>query len=132
MIALGKTAHGGLVITGFLALSALAVQGADAKPVDGAAGTWKGTINAGGQELHLVVHISKKADGSLTGTLDSPDQGAKDIPIEDITWKDGKFGFALKAIKASYEGKANDSGSEVTGEWKQSGQSLPLTLKREK
>ena len=37
------------------------------------AGEWKGTLSAGGQELHLVLHVSKNDSGSLTATLDSVD-----------------------------------------------------------
>jgi len=35
------------------------------------AGDWQGTIAAGGQELRLVLHITKAADGALKATLDS-------------------------------------------------------------
>ena len=82
--------------------------------------------------MATVVRISKKSDGSFTGKLDSPDQGANDLPIEGVTWKDGKFAFALKEVNATYEGKVTETRSEVTGDWKQSGQTIPLTFKREK
>lgn len=37
-------------------------------------GDWKGTLEAAGTKLDLVLHISSK-DGALGATLDSPDQG---------------------------------------------------------
>jgi hypothetical protein len=132
MKAFGRIGCSTLILTVFLASAAHAEQKSAAKAAKGPEGTWKGTINAGGQELRLVVRVSKKSDGSLTGKLDSPDQNANDLPIEDVTWKDGKFSFELKVVKASYEGKVNESGSEVAGDWKQSGQTIPVTFKREK
>jgi hypothetical protein len=132
MKALGRIGCSAMILMAFLASAVRAEQKPAANAAKGPEGTWKGTINAGGQELRLVVRISKKDDGSLTGKLDSPDQGANDMPIEDVSWKDGKFRFELKVVKASYEGKVNESKSEVTGDWKQSGQTIPVTFKREK
>jgi len=130
MNALGKIGCG-IILTGFLVSALLAQQKSEAKSGKGPEGTWRGSIKAGNVDLRIVVRISKKSDGSLTGKLDSPDQGAKDLPIEDVNWKDGKLRFALKVANASYEGKVNESESEVTGDWKQSGQSLPLKFKRD-
>jgi hypothetical protein len=129
MNALGRMSC--VVLAGLLA-SVWTAQQSRAEPAKGPEGTWRGTIKAGDADLRLVVHISKKPDGTLTGKLDSLDQGAKDLPIEDVTWKDGKFRFALKVVNATYEGKVNESGSEVTGNWEQGGHTLPLTFKRAK
>ena len=37
-------------------------------------GHWEGTLNAGGVELTIVLHITE-ADSGLAATMDSPDQG---------------------------------------------------------
>ena len=47
-------------------------------------GDWKGTIDAAGTKLDLVLHISSK-DGALNATLDSPDQGATGLAIDSIS-----------------------------------------------
>ena len=39
-------------------------------------GDWEAVMNTGRGTLRVVVHISQGKDESLTGTLDSPDQGA--------------------------------------------------------
>lgn len=101
----------------------------DTPAAGGIEGIWQGKLKiGGGAELRLVVHISRK-DGKLTGTLDSPDQGAKGLPLEDVEWKDGTLRFELKVGRGSYEGKANKDGTEVEGTWKQGGASFPLTFK---
>ena len=47
-------------------------------------GDWKGTLQVQQAKLRVAFHIVKQADGSLSATMDSPDQGAKDIPANAI------------------------------------------------
>ncbi|HEX9935063.1 MAG TPA: hypothetical protein VGB38_07695 [bacterium] len=46
-------------------------------------GSWQGTLNAGGAKLRIVFKIVRLEDGRWKTTLDSPDQGAKDIPVDE-------------------------------------------------
>src|SRR5713226_7600427 len=64
----------------------------------GIEGTWQGTLKAGVLDLRLAFKISKKPDGSFTATMDSIDQGAKDIPVDEVTWKDPTLRLELKKI----------------------------------
>ncbi len=94
------------------------------------AGDWQGTLNAGGQELRLVLHITKAPDNSLKATLDSIDQpGANGIPVSSITLKDSKLELGLEIIHGSYEGKVSPDAKAITGTWSQ-GAALPLEFKR--
>jgi len=95
-------------------------------------GIWQGSLKVGVMELRLAFKISKKADGSLTATMDSLDQGAKDIPVDDVTWHDPDLKLELKKIPGTgiFEGKASKDYSEFEGNWKQGGKSFPLTIKR--
>lgn len=93
------------------------------------AGDWSGTLEAGGAQLRLLLHITAAQDGSLTATLDSIDQGANGIPIKSATFKDGKLNLDVDAVHGTYDGNLNKDGSEIAGTWSQ-GQSLPLTFKR--
>jgi pimeloyl-ACP methyl ester carboxylesterase len=93
-------------------------------------GDWQGTLKpAPGAELHLLLHISKTADGSLKGTLDSVDQSANGIPISAMAFRNGTLTFASDAIQGRYEGKMNAEGSAVEGAWTQSGP-MPLAWRR--
>ncbi|HEV2945968.1 MAG TPA: alpha/beta fold hydrolase [Gemmataceae bacterium] len=101
---------------------------ADSKSVEG---TWQGSLKAGVVELRLAFKITKKKDGSLTATMDSIDQGAKDIPVDVVTWKEPDLRMELKVPgNPVFEGKANKDRTEIEGKWKQSGQTFPLTIKR--
>jgi hypothetical protein len=118
----------GAVLAG--TLFALMVTIAMAAPAPGVAGDWQGTLDTGGGTLRVVVHISQDKDGKLTGALDSPDQGASGIAITAITYKEPDLHFEVGSIGGSYEGKMNKENSQIAGDWKQGGGSLPLTLKR--
>lgn len=93
------------------------------------AGDWAGSLNAGGAELRLVLHIKAAADGSLSATLDSIDQGANGIPVSSVSLKDGKLNLEVEAVHGTYEGTVNKDASEITGTWSQ-GQPLELNFKR--
>jgi pimeloyl-ACP methyl ester carboxylesterase len=106
------------------ALSAAACLTA-AEPVEG---DWIGTLKPGmGVELRLIVHIKAEA-GKLTGTMDSIDQGAKGIPIDSITFSDGKLVFTMNAIQGKYEGTFDAEKKRIAGTWTQAGNSNPLDL----
>ena len=103
-------------------------QGASTEPV-GAVGIWQGTLQAPGAQLRLIVKIRDDA-GALTGTLDSIDQGARDLPIDTIRFAGGKLEFEMRAIGGRFAG-ALAAGGEIVGTWSQGGGSLPLTLRRD-
>jgi len=95
----------------------------------GIAGLWQGTLKVPNGELRVVFHITKATDGKLTATLDSPDQGAHGIAVEECTFRNGKLTLAAKTIGGGYEGVMKND-STIEGAWKQGGMSLPLQLKR--
>lgn len=103
-------------------VAAVAVAAAPAVNVDGA---WHGSIEAGGKKLRLVVHLERAADG-LHATLDSPDQGAKGLPVTSATFEAGTLTLTLDAFHAGYVGKLD--GDRFTGTWTQGGHALPLAL----
>jgi pimeloyl-ACP methyl ester carboxylesterase len=128
MTALGKIGLGVLGAV-LLALAAPAEQNPPAVPAKGPVGTWLGTIKLGAQEAHLVLRISRNPDGSLVGKLDVVG-GAKDQPVDDLTWKDGRLRFARKVTNATYEGTIDPGEAEVSGFLRQGGRTLPLNFKR--
>ena len=102
---------------------------AKAKAAPSVAGDWSGALNAGGTQLRLVVHFTKRPGGGLAGTLDSLDQGANGIPFSLVRQTGGKVHAEASGIKAVYDGALDGMGKTLTGEWTQS-VPLPLTLTR--
>jgi hypothetical protein len=92
--------------------------------------TWKGLLDAGSVKLHLVLKVWDE-DGTRRGALDSPDQGARDLAVDTLTWADGRVRFEMKALGVSYEGTLAADGKTIDGEWHQGGRTLELDLARE-
>src|SRR5262245_3907548 len=63
-----------------------------------AAGFWYGLLKLGAIELRLGVSITAQSDGSLSGVLDSLDQGAKDIPMDKVTVTGRTVAFSIKPL----------------------------------
>lgn len=93
-------------------------------------GIWQGKLKIPGIELTIVFKISENPDGTLTATMDSPDQGATGIPVEEVIFKDNTLRLEVKSAGGVFEGKISEDFLVIEGEWKQSGQTLPLTVKR--
>jgi len=110
----------------FILSATLASAQPPASPV---AGAWEGAIAVGAVKLRIGVTIAVQPDGRLTATLDSPDQGAYGLPLSDVVFGDGVLKFALRMANGSYEGRLNESGTEITGTWTQ-GMAMPLVLKK--
>ena len=117
-----------LLIGGVFAFAQKPTPRTDSPP--NVVGTWEGTLDAGAAKLKLVLHIDAPKDGALSGRLDSPDQGASDLPIDSLTVTANTLHFEMKSHAAMYEGKLASDGDQITGEFKQGGRAFPLTFKR--
>jgi len=113
-----------------LAIGLFAMSSAAMAADKGAEGIWQGKLAVnGGISLRLVVHISKTGNG-LSGTMDSPDQGAKGIAIQEVLLEGNKLTLKMPELMATYDGVMNDAGNEIDGKFKQAGNELPLKLAR--
>ena len=111
---------------------AICVCASGQKPADSSPdviGTWEGTLQAGAARLRLVLHVEAPKNGALVGRLDSPDQGATDLPIDSLSVAGNSLKFEMKSLAATYEGKVASDGSQIIGEFRQGGQAFPLTFK---
>lgn len=93
------------------------------------AGDWQGKLSAGGAELHIILHIQAAADGKLSATMDSVDQGAMGIPIDEIKLTGSKLTMTVDAVHGTYEGTVNADASAIDGTWSQ-GMPMPLNFTR--
>ena len=117
----------GLVLLLGLGVPAITLA-ADASPI---VGNWEGTLDPGAQpKKRLLVHISSAQDGTLSGTIDYPDQGTSGILITAITYKEPSLHFESTQVQGLYDGTMSKDKSEITGSWKEAGASLNLILKR--
>jgi hypothetical protein len=97
------------------------MRAADPSPV---VGNWEGTLDPGAQpKKRIVVHVAAAQDGSLSGTIDYPDESASGALITAINYKSNSG-------QISYDGTMNKENSEIVGTWKQGASPLRLTLKK--
>src|SRR5262245_38116460 len=113
-----------------LALAALAAPASDAVPGRSLEGHWLGKLKVGVIELRLALDVVAGAEGVLGGRLVSLDQGAAEIPLDQLTLTGSAVHLEAKRIQATYDGTMSADGSELSGEWKQPGGTFPLVLQR--
>jgi hypothetical protein len=92
------------------------------------AGQWTGYLDIGADRLPFYLLVFKNKDGGFSATVLGPREGlASANSVEPIG---DRLKLELTSIGASFQGKINAAGSEITGEWKQGRGSLPLVLQR--
>jgi hypothetical protein len=93
-------------------------------------GHWNGILKIPGTELRLVLNISKTGSG-YSSTMDSPDQGAKGIPVTSTTFANSIFKFEIASLSVKYEGVLGKD-DLIVGNFKQGSYSSPLNLTKGK
>jgi len=92
-------------------------------------GIWKGELKVMAQKLPLIFHFEPIEDG-WKGSMDSPAQGAKDIPLSKMVYHAPKMELEIDQYTISYEGELiNDT---IQGTFIQGGVEFPLNLVRMK
>jgi pimeloyl-ACP methyl ester carboxylesterase len=92
------------------------------------AGSWLGKLNLGAVDLRVIFNISVSHD-SLSATLDSPDQGAKNIPVGPVTLEGKDIRIVAARLLAEYNGTIKTD-TTIEGTFKQAGKTLPLNLQK--
>lgn len=93
-------------------------------------GYWKGTLDVGAARLRLAFKIADAEKGQWTATLDSLDQGVRNIPVTSVMFHKPVLEMEIKGIGGFYEGKLDTTGTEIEGKWTQGGKSFDLLLLR--
>lgn len=93
-------------------------------------GQWSGVLKVQGIQLRVVFNIDK-TDSGYSSTMDSPDQGAKGIPVTTTSFENAVLKLAVSNAKIEYEGVLEND-NIIVGNFKQAGQSFPMNLSKEK
>lgn len=95
------------------------------------AGDWYGILSVKGHQLKLIFHIEQK-DTLLTSTMDSPDQHASGLKVDETRFSNNELFINASSLKISYKGIANSSMDTINGTFVQGSANLSLILtKRE-
>lgn len=93
-------------------------------------GQWNGLLKVQGIQLRVVFNISKSGNG-FSSTMDSPDQGAKGIPVTFTSFENSVLKLTVANLGVEYEGTLTKNNT-IKGTFRQAGQSFPMDLSREK
>lgn len=91
-------------------------------------GDWVGNLEIQGTRLKIVFHISEQKK-LLTGTMDSPDQGAYGLNLNAINFEDPSVLFDLSVFGIRYIGKLVNNDS-IIGEFSQGELTTVMNLKK--
>ena len=97
-----------------------------------AVGTWDGTIATPGVELRVIVSLQQKEDRSWSGTVDIPMQGAKALPLTNITVEGASVSFSITGVPGNptFKGTLAEDGGTITGDFTQGPAKFPFKLTR--
>ncbi len=112
------------VLVSFCLGAAAAAVGAQTKP--NIAGDYLGTLGP----LHVRLHVKFDASGTLSGSMDSPDQGANGLACADFKLEGENLSFAVPIVHGTWKGTVSADTKTLTGTWDQ-GSPTPLVFTRD-
>ncbi len=92
-------------------------------------GKWHGMLDVGALKLRLDLDIAQQGE-KYTATMYSPDQTTEAIPVTELSFKNGQMAFTVVNLTFEYSGTVDKGFTNITGTFKQSGQSFPLDFYR--
>lgn len=120
-----------LVLSLFL-ISGLSLAAQDEKLF---VGDWRGAVFVGEAEIEIVCHFKLDESGNLTGTCDSPSQGAFGLAMADIKVEGKKISFGIADPNVPgdprFVGTLDDAGTMISGDFSQGGGEGTFELKKE-
>jgi pimeloyl-ACP methyl ester carboxylesterase len=93
-------------------------------------GSWAGTLKISNIELSIVFNVIKDSSGKFLANLDSPDQGAYGIAVDEVIVENDSIKFIVRVVQGFYAGKIFPDSMKISGVWNQGGMSLPLDLRK--
>ena len=93
------------------------------------AGKWTGKLAA--FDLTIVFNIAEK-NNKLVASMDSPDQGAKDIPCDNVIVNGNSVTIGVSIIGGSYNGTLSEDKKTIEGKWTQGGGSFDLSVGKDR
>jgi hypothetical protein len=98
-------------------------------------GDWSGAVFVGGAEIEIVCHFELDEEGNLTGTIDSPSQGAYGMALANIEVEGKKITFGIDDPNVSgdpqFDGMLDEAGTTISGDFSQGGGEGSFELKKE-
>lgn len=89
-------------------------------------GSWRGDLVLGQMKMPIVFNFLQGEDGTVTATIDSPNQGVKGIPADVLYCSSDSVSLKSESISAVFSGKI--SSDTIEGVFTQRGYNFKLLL----
>jgi alpha/beta superfamily hydrolase len=116
-----------ILLVAFMLTNSLSAQNKTNKTI--LPGSWLGKISTNGVDLRLIFNLKVNDKDSLIATADSPDQGAKNIPLGRVILDDKKLIIKAPMLMGEYNGTITGD-STINGTWTQRGATFTVNLKK--
>lgn len=93
-------------------------------------GIWQGTLKFPGFESRIAFKIDSSATGELTAVMIKPDENDDKLPVTELKFENARLYLFVDSLKMTFEGKLDDRGEKIRGQWRQGRMAQPLTLHR--
>jgi pimeloyl-ACP methyl ester carboxylesterase len=93
-------------------------------------GQWSGVLQVGETQLHLVLHLSKEAQGEWHAAIDSLGQAVYGMEASNVALSDDTLQFEIDSVGAKFQGKVLPDKKTIRGLWEQGGTGLPLRFEK--
>ena len=81
-------------------------------------GRWEATIDVGKAKFRVDLNVNKSVDGKrLQVTLDLPDQGTKDVPVNALLYHQPDVRLEIDAWRLVFSGKLSGDGKAMSGDF---------------
>lgn len=89
---------------------------------------WDGVIDLGSQRLAFDLDFVSHSDGTITGDITIPAQGARDLPMENLTIANDEVRATIKGVAGdpTFKGRIVGNGERVEGSFTQGGGTFPF------
>ena len=96
-------------------------------------GSWESTVEAGKFKIRVIVTLTKSAEGKISGKIEIPDQGAKDIPVSAVLCNFPAVRWEIDPFdNTAFNGTLNAANDQIAGIFDEGpgGRPLPAIFKR--
>ncbi len=79
-----------------------------------------------------IIEIQRESDGTLAAAIvaEGADQASGIMPLDEVTFENGKLRFEMKSNQGVFEGTMKEDGLTIEGQFQRQGQMVALVLKR--
>jgi RNA polymerase sigma factor (sigma-70 family) len=117
-----------ILVIGATVVGVKAVHSARAATWPDIQGAWVGTLEVWPQKIPMMYKISK-VNGSYQATGNNAYQGVREVPVSKLTYKYPSVRIEQDAIGFTYDATFDKSTMQMTGIWKQRGQTGQFIMK---